>query len=93
MNNILKERLSEAITSKKNDITTYVWKGKKREVNGVFVQEEKRLVDCTLDELQRNYDYCNGILLYLSQGCTKYYKVNININSNYGNTNTINIYS
>lgn len=62
MNNILKERLSEAITSKKNDITTYVWKGKKREVNGVFVQEEKRLVDCTLDELQRNYDYCNEML-------------------------------
>ena len=42
MNNILKERLSEAITSKKNDITTYVWKGKKREVNGVFVQEENK---------------------------------------------------
>lgn len=62
MNNILKERLNEAIESKKNDISTYIWKGKKREVNGTFVQEEKRLIDCTYDELQRNYDYCNEML-------------------------------
>ena len=26
------------------------------------MQDEKRLVDCTLEELQRNYDYCKQML-------------------------------
>lgn len=59
---ILQERLSEAIESKKNDINSFVWKGRKHEVNGRYIQEEKRLIDCTLDELQRNYDYCREML-------------------------------
>lgn len=59
---ILQERLSQAIASKKNDINSFIWKGEKREVDGKFVQDEKRLVDCTLEELQRNYDYCKQML-------------------------------
>ena len=46
----------------KNDINSFIWKGEKREVDGKFVQDEKRLVDCTLEELQRNYDYCKQML-------------------------------
>ena len=59
---ILRERLSQAIASKKNDINSFIWKGEKREVDGKFVQDKKRLVDCTLEELQRNYDYCKQML-------------------------------
>lgn len=59
---ILKERLNEAIASKKSDINSFIWKGEKKEVDGKYVQEEKRLVDCTQEELQRNYDYCKQML-------------------------------
>src|SRR5574344_1308567 len=59
---ILKERLNEAIESKKSDINSFIWKGEKKEVDGKYVQEEKRLVDCTQEELQRNYDYCKQML-------------------------------
>lgn len=64
---ILQERLSQAIASKKNDINTFIWKGEKREVDGKFVQDEKRLVDCTEEELQRNYDYCQQMLYNASK--------------------------
>lgn len=59
---ILEERLNQAFATKKNDIKSFIWKGKKVEVNGEYVQEKKRLVDCTNEELQRNYDYCKQML-------------------------------
>ena len=62
MNNILQERLSQAIESKKNDINSFVWKGEKREVAGQIVQSEKKLIDCTSEELQKNYETCCQML-------------------------------
>ena len=59
---ILKERLNEALESKKNDISSFIWKGEKIKIDGRLVQSEKRLIDCTLDELKRNYDYCDQMI-------------------------------
>lgn len=59
---ILKERLTEALEAKKNDINSFTWKGKKTIVNGKIVQSEKKLIDCSEEELQKNYNYCKQML-------------------------------
>lgn len=59
---ILQERLNQAIETKKNDVTSFIWKGEKKEVNGKYVQDEKRLVDCSPEELQEHYNYCKQML-------------------------------
>lgn len=56
---MLREKLTEAINAKNNDITTYVWKLAKGS-NGV--QEEIKLVDATPEQLQQFYDHCNSML-------------------------------
>jgi hypothetical protein len=55
----LKEKLTEAINAKKNDITTYVWKLAKKSDK---TQEEIRLVDATPEQLNQFYAHCNSML-------------------------------
>ena len=52
---ILKERLNEALMNKKNDINSFVWKGKKVKVGDSFVQEEIQLVNASNAQLQSFY--------------------------------------
>lgn len=59
---MLKERLEEALMNKRNDLTAYVWKGKKVKVGDKFVQEEIKLVDATPKQLKEFYDYCELML-------------------------------
>mgnify|MGYP007092394314 CR=1 FL=1 len=59
---ILKERLEEAMASKKNDINSFIWKGRKQEVNGEVIQEEIRLVDATEEQLKTFYAHCKSML-------------------------------
>lgn len=58
----MKEKLAAAIAKKNNDITTFVWKGRKVEVNGQLIQDEKRLVDCSEEELRGFYNHCESML-------------------------------
>lgn len=58
----MKEKLAAAIAKKNNDINTFVWKGRKVEVNGQLVQEEKKLVDCSEEELRTFYNHCESML-------------------------------
>lgn len=58
----MKEKLAAAIAKKNNDITTFVWKGRKVEVNGQLIQDEKRLVDCSEGELRGFYNHCESML-------------------------------
>lgn len=60
--NIIKERLEEAIASKRGDIKSYIWKGAKREVNGETVQDEIRLYDATPEQLKKFYGHCVSML-------------------------------
>lgn len=61
-NNVLRQRLTEALNNKKNDINSFIWKGPRKKVNGTVVQEETKLVDATPKQLQQFYDYCNSML-------------------------------
>lgn len=60
---LIKQRLEEAFEKKKNDVSNYIWKGPKvKNSEGRYVQETKKLVDCTVDELKKYYNYCNEML-------------------------------
>ena len=59
---IIRERLEEAIASKKADIKSFVWKGEKKEVNGVLTQEEIRLIDADENQLRKFYNHCMSML-------------------------------
>lgn len=59
---ILKEKLNEAFANKKNDINSFIWKGKKIKTADGFIQEEIRLVDATEDQLRSFHRYCETML-------------------------------
>lgn len=56
------EVLAKALSDKKNDINSYIWKGPRKYVNGKRIQEETKLVDATPEQLQKFYDYCKSML-------------------------------
>lgn len=55
----LKEKLTEALNKKENDINSFVWKGKKSDKKG---QSEVKMVDCTVDELKSFLRHCDSML-------------------------------
>ncbi len=57
--NLMKEKLTEAIEAKNNDIKTFVWKLAR---NSEGVQNEIRLVDATPEQLQTFYEHCMSML-------------------------------
>lgn len=59
---IIRERLEEAMASKKTDIKNFIWKGEKKEVNGVMMQEEIRLIDADEKQLKKFYNHCMSML-------------------------------
>lgn len=59
---MLKEKLEEALTNKKNDISSYVWKGKKVKVGDRFEQNEIKLVDASAKQLKEFHNYCELML-------------------------------
>lgn len=59
---MMKEKLAAAIAKKNNDVNSFVWKGPKVEVDGQLVQEEKKLMDCTEEELRGYYNHCESML-------------------------------
>lgn len=58
----IKEKLIEALAKKENDINSFVWRGKKSEVNGKLTQNEVKMVDCSVQELQGFYKHCESML-------------------------------
>ena len=59
---IIRERLEEARASKKTDVKSFVWKGEKKEVNGVLTQEEVRLIDADENQLKKFSNHCMSML-------------------------------
>lgn len=62
MNNSLADQLSKAIDAKKNDVNSFVWKGAKKYVNGERVQEEIKLMDAPVEQIQKYYAHCKSML-------------------------------
>lgn len=58
----LKDKLAEAIERKNNDLNSFIWKGRKVEVDGKFIQSEVRLVDCDEEQLNKFYQHCESML-------------------------------
>ena len=48
---MFREKLASAIDRKNNDINSFIWKGRKQEVNGALVQEEKRFQSLILRDV------------------------------------------
>lgn len=59
---VLGEKLTQAINEHENNIENFIWKGPKKEVNGVRVQEEVRLMDATPEQLNKFYAHCMSML-------------------------------
>lgn len=59
---MMKEKVAAAFARKENDITSFVWKGPRVEVNGQLMQTEKRLIDCSEEELKGFYEHCDSML-------------------------------
>ena len=59
---IIRERLEEAMASKKIDVKNFIWKGEKKEINGVMTQEEIRLIDADEKQLNKFYNHCISML-------------------------------
>lgn len=59
---IIRERLEEAMASKKTDVKNFIWKGEKKEINGVMMQEEIRLIDADEKQLKKFYNHCMSML-------------------------------
>lgn len=57
--NVMREKLTEAIEAKNNDIKSFVWK-LARKADGT--QEEIRLVDATPEQLKIFYSHCESML-------------------------------
>lgn len=59
---LMGSKIAEALEKKKNDLTSYIWKGKKVEKDGQYVQSEVRLMDCSEQELLGYYNFCQTML-------------------------------
>ena len=59
---VLGEKLIQAINNKESNIENFVWKGPKKEINGVRVQEEIKLIDATPEQLKQFYAHCQSML-------------------------------
>lgn len=59
---VLGEKLTQAINKHENNVENFIWKGPKKEVNGVRVQEEVKLIDATPEQLNKFYAHCMSML-------------------------------
>lgn len=57
-----KDQLQKAITNKKNDVTTFVWKFPKKKIGDRFVQDEIKLMDASEEQLNTFYNHCMTML-------------------------------
>ena len=62
MNNVLGEALQKALDNKKNDYSSFVWKGEKRKDGDKFTQDSERLIDMSDERLIDCYKHCNKML-------------------------------
>ena len=64
---LMGSKIAEAFEKKKSDINSFVWKGRKVEVNGQFMQEEIRLIDASEQQLNDFYKHCETMLYNKSE--------------------------
>ena len=62
MNTTLGAALQKALDAKKNDYSSFVWKGEKVKEGDKYVQESRRLIDMSPEELIKCYRHCEKML-------------------------------
>lgn len=62
MNNVLGDALQKALDSKKNDYSSFVWKGEKRKEGTKFVQDSEKIEDMSPERLRECYKHCETML-------------------------------
>jgi len=62
MNTVLGDALQEALKTKKNDFSSFVWKGEKRKEGDKYVQDSIRIIDMTPSQLKKCYEHCEKML-------------------------------
>jgi len=62
MNNVIGDALQKALDAKKNDYSNFIWKGEKRKEGDKYVQESKRIIDMTPEELKECWNHCDKML-------------------------------
>lgn len=58
----IKEKLTEALEKKRNDINSFIWKGEKIKTSEGFVQQTYKMVDCTVEQLNTFLERCETML-------------------------------
>lgn len=62
MNNVLGDALQKAMNAKKNDFSSFVWKGEKRKEGDKYVQDSIKIIDMTPAQLRKCYEHCEKML-------------------------------
>lgn len=62
MNTVLGDALQKAMNSKKNDFSSFVWKGEKRKEGDKYVQDSIKIIDMSPEQLKKCYEHCEKML-------------------------------
>ena len=62
MNNVLGDALQKAMNAKKNDYSSFIWKGEKQKSGDKLVQDSERIIDMTPERLKQCWDHCEKML-------------------------------
>lgn len=60
--NVLGDALQKALDAKKNDFSSFVWKGEKRKEGDKFVQESEKIADMSPERLKECWIHCEKML-------------------------------
>lgn len=60
--NSAKESRNDVVNTEAQDITKFIWKGQKEDVEGVRYQGEIRMVDASDEQLSIFYKHCQSML-------------------------------
>jgi hypothetical protein len=61
-NNVLEAAYKKALENKKNDYSSFVWKGEKKKEGERYVQEDEKIVDMSPERLKACYNHCEKML-------------------------------
>lgn len=75
MNSVLGDALQKAIDAKKNDYSTFVWKGEKRKEGDKFVQESEKISEMSPERLKECWKHCDKMLRNDNPKCLGRYNV------------------
>ena len=61
-NNVLGDALQKAFDAKKNDYSSFVWKGEKKKVGDKYVQNTEKIAEMTPERLKECWKHCEKML-------------------------------